>query len=111
MNLSVLISRCESLFVWSSADLIYKLYGQSVRIVDSRVVRLKGDSDVLALSWSNAALYWHHTEHTQPTAVLGSCTGDKRHTATTTMSPTVTSATSTAVKIIQINMIFISLSL
>lgn len=65
--------RCESLCVWWSADLIAELYGQSVRVVDRRVVRLKGDSDVLALSWSNAALYWHHGEHTQPTVVLSSC--------------------------------------
>lgn len=59
-------------------DLIRELYGESVRIVDGWMVRLKGDRDVLALSWSNAALYWHHTEHTQSAVVLGSCTGYKR---------------------------------
>lgn len=71
-------SRCESLCVWCSADLIHELYGESVRIVDRRVVRVKGDSNVLALSSSNAALYWHHTEHTQSTVILGSCTGYTR---------------------------------
>lgn len=63
------------LCVLCSADLIPELYGQSVRIVDRRVVWLKGDIDVLALFWSNAALYWYHTEHTHPTVVLGSCKG------------------------------------
>lgn len=66
-------------------DLIPELYDESVRIVDRWVVGLKDDSDVLALSWSNAALYWHHSEHTQTTVVLGSCTGYKRHTADTEM--------------------------
>lgn len=55
------------------------------------MVRLKGDSDVLALSWSNAAPYWHHTEHTQPTVVLGSCTGYKGHTVTPATSAVVKS--------------------
>lgn len=60
------------------SDLIPELYGQSVRIVDRQVVWLEGHCDVLAISWSNAALCWRHTEHTQPTVVLGSCTGCKR---------------------------------
>lgn len=64
--------------VLHSADLIHEFYCEFVRIINRRVVRLKGDSNVLALSWSNGALYWHHTEHTQPTVVLGSCTGFKR---------------------------------
>lgn len=50
--------------VLSPTDLIYELYCKFVRIIVRRVVRLKGDSNVLALSWSNAALYRHHTEHT-----------------------------------------------
>lgn len=62
------------------------------------MVRLKGDSDVLALSWSNAALYWHHTEHTQPTVVLGSCTGYKTQTSITTIPDIAMSANSTASK-------------
>lgn len=61
------------------ADLIPELYGQSVRIVDGRVVWLKGDVDVLALEWANTALSWYHTEHTHPIVVLGSCKAHKKH--------------------------------
>ena len=74
------IQVCVSLCL---CDLIRELYGESVGIVDGRVVRLEGDSDVPALSWCNAALYWHHTEHTQPTVVLASCTGYETQTAIT----------------------------
>lgn len=53
------------------AHLIYELYGELVREVNGRVVRLKRDGDVSGLSRSNAALYWLHTEHTQTAEVLG----------------------------------------
>lgn len=55
------------------ADLIAKLYGESVTVVDGRMVRLEGHGDVLALSCSNAALCWRNCEHTQSAVVLGSC--------------------------------------
>lgn len=84
------------------SDLIPKLYSEFVRVVNRRVVRLKGDSDVLALSWSNAALCWHHTEHTQPTVVLGSCTGHKIYKVVITVSATVLSAAGTAVELMKL---------
>lgn len=72
----------EGLHSWCvslCSDLIAELYGQSVRIVKRRVVRLEGDVDVLTLSWSNAPLYWRCREHTQPAVVLCSWTGYKSH--------------------------------
>ena len=68
-------SRCVPL----CSDLVAELYGQPVRVVKRRVVRLEGDVDVLTLSWSNAPLYWRRREHTQPTVVLRSWTGYKSH--------------------------------
>lgn len=67
---------------WLSADLIHELDSESVRVVDRRVVRLKGDADVLALSWRNASLYWPDGENTQSTVVLGPCMRYKRQAAT-----------------------------
>lgn len=55
------------------ADLIHQLYWKSVPVVQRWMVRLKRDLDVHALFWKDSALYWHHTEHTQPTVILGSC--------------------------------------
>lgn len=55
------------------ADLIHELYRKSVTVVQRWIGRMKRDLDVHALFWSDAALYWHHTEPTQPAVLLGSC--------------------------------------
>lgn len=79
-----------------SADLILELYGECVRVVDRWVVRLKGDGDVLTLSWSDAAPCWRCTEHTQSTVVLCSCQGF--NSVVISMLTTITSIITTAVK-------------
>lgn len=56
-----------------SADLIAKLHGQSVEVVERQMVGLEGHGDVLALSCSNAALCWCNGEDTQSAVVMGSC--------------------------------------
>lgn len=54
------------------ADLIHELYRKSVPVVQRWMLRVKR-------SWCQrfvsgiAALYWRHTEHTQPAVILGFC--------------------------------------
>lgn len=55
------------------ADLIHELYRKPVTVVRRWMVRLKRDLDVHALFRSDAALYWYHTEYTQPAVIRGFC--------------------------------------
>lgn len=55
------------------ADLIHELYRKSVTVVQRRMVGLKIDLDVHAVFRSDAALYWHRTESTDPAVILGPC--------------------------------------
>lgn len=65
--------RCRFYTFVCCADLIHELHRKSVSIVHRWMVRLKRDHDVDALFWGNSALYWHHTEHTQPAVISRSC--------------------------------------
>lgn len=65
--------RCGCYISVCHPDLIRELYRKSVTVVQRWLVRLKRDLDVHALFRSDAALYWHHTEHTQPAVIRGFC--------------------------------------
>jgi len=70
MEVSVVLLR--EINCTSTDPVVHEFHCQSVGVADGRVVRLEADGQVLGLPRTDSTPYWRHTEHTQPTVVLGS---------------------------------------